>query len=163
MQTILGIAQVLIAISMTVIILIQKGAGAAAGSGFGAGASGTVFGARGSGNFLSRSTAVLATSFFLISFILAMLAGKSVDPNAEQDIGVMTGVEEASQQQDTPTAQELGLAPPQGDVVDSGALDVPTVINEIQESAGEVPVPQVESVEADAAVTDEPTDPDGNQ
>ena len=51
---------VLIAIAMIVLILLQRGAGAAAGSGFGGGASATVFGARGSANFLSRSTVVPA-------------------------------------------------------------------------------------------------------
>jgi len=58
---------VLIAVAMIVLILLQRGAGAAAGSGFGGGASATVFGARGSANFLSRSTAVLAALFFLLS------------------------------------------------------------------------------------------------
>ncbi len=55
-------------------VLLQRGKGAEAGTGFGAGASGTVFGARGSANFLSRTTAVLATVFFVTSLALAYLA-----------------------------------------------------------------------------------------
>ena len=56
LDILLNVFYVLIAISMIVLILLQRGAGAQAGSGFGAGASGTVFGARGSANFLSSST-----------------------------------------------------------------------------------------------------------
>ncbi len=67
------IAHVLIAASIIGLVLVQKGKGADAGAGFGAGASGTVFGARGSANFLSRSTAVAATLFFVSSLGLAYL------------------------------------------------------------------------------------------
>jgi protein translocase, SecG subunit len=56
-----------------VLILLQKGKGADMGSAFGAGASGTLFGAKGSANFLSRTTAVLATVFFITSLTLAYL------------------------------------------------------------------------------------------
>ena len=62
-----NVVYVIVAIVMIGLILMQKGAGAQAGSSFGAGASGTVFGARGSANFLSRSTSVCATLFFIIS------------------------------------------------------------------------------------------------
>ena len=64
---------VLIAIIIVVLVLLQKGKGADMGSAFGAGASGTLFGAKGSANFLSRSTAVLATIFFITSLTLAYL------------------------------------------------------------------------------------------
>jgi preprotein translocase subunit SecG len=62
-----NVVYVVIAIVMIALILMQRGAGAQAGSSFGAGASGTVFGAQGSANFLSRSTAVCASLFFIIS------------------------------------------------------------------------------------------------
>jgi preprotein translocase subunit SecG len=67
------IAHVLIAASIIGLVMLQKGKGADAGAGFGAGASGTVFGARGSANFLSRSTAVMAALFFATSLGLAYL------------------------------------------------------------------------------------------
>jgi preprotein translocase subunit SecG len=67
------IAHVLIAASIIGLVMLQKGKGADAGAGFGAGASGTVFGARGSANFLSRSTAVMAALFFTSSMGLAYL------------------------------------------------------------------------------------------
>ena len=72
-NTLLLIAHVLIAAAIIGLVMLQKGKGADAGAGFGAGASGTVFGARGSGNFLSRSTAIAATAFFATSMGLAYL------------------------------------------------------------------------------------------
>jgi len=73
--TILVVVQVVVAISLVGLILIQHGKGADAGAAFGSGASGTVFGSQGSANFLSRSTAALATVFFVISLSLAYLVG----------------------------------------------------------------------------------------
>src|SRR5919197_2917986 len=67
----LNVIYVLIAIAMIALILMQRGARAQAGSGFGAGASGTVFGARGASNFLSKSTKWLAVAFFVISLFMA--------------------------------------------------------------------------------------------
>lgn len=97
--TLANVLYVLVAVAMTVLILLQRGAGAAAGSGFGAGASATVFGARGASNFLSKSTAVLAALFFILSLGMAMYAtkmanGGSVD--ADSDLGVMDVVPAAS-------------------------------------------------------------------
>ena len=58
---------VLVALAIIGLVLLQHGKGADMGSGFGGGASGSLFGATGSANFLSRTTAVLATIFFLLS------------------------------------------------------------------------------------------------
>jgi preprotein translocase subunit SecG len=81
---------VLSAISMIVLILLQRGAGAAAGSGFGGGASATVFGARGSANFLSKATKWLAVVFFSISLGLAVYATKPhAAATSADDLGVM--------------------------------------------------------------------------
>ena len=83
---------VLIAVAMIVLILLQRGAGAAAGSGFGGGASATVFGARGSANFLSRSTAVLAALFFLLSLGMGIYLGRpDTGARPADDLGVMAG------------------------------------------------------------------------
>lgn len=71
MFTVLVVVQVLVSVSLIGLILIQHGKGADAGAAFGSGASGTVFGSRGSANFLSRATGVLATLFFLTSLSLA--------------------------------------------------------------------------------------------
>jgi preprotein translocase subunit SecG len=92
-DTILQIVYILITIAMVALILLQRGAGAQAGSGFGAGASGTVFGARGSTNFLTTATKWLAVAFFGLSLFMAWKAVNLNTPAAEAaDIGVMSGV-----------------------------------------------------------------------
>ncbi|MCC7198949.1 MAG: preprotein translocase subunit SecG [Gammaproteobacteria bacterium] len=70
---------VFLCIAIVALVLLQRGKGADAGAGFGSGASGTVFGARGSATFLSKSTAVVATLFFVTSLSLAYLAGRPSD------------------------------------------------------------------------------------
>lgn len=80
LQKIFLIGHVFIAVSLILIVLLQRGKGAEAGAAFGAGASGTVFGARGSANFLSRTTKVLAVLFFASSVSLAYLGSKNVTP-----------------------------------------------------------------------------------
>ena len=64
MQVAILMVHVVIAVALVVLILLQQGKGAEAGAAFGGGASQTVFGSRGSGNFLSRTTGILAAGFF---------------------------------------------------------------------------------------------------
>ena len=61
------VLQVFLAVLLVGLVLIQQGKGATAGAGFGGGASGTVFGSRGSGSFITRMTAIIATFFLLNS------------------------------------------------------------------------------------------------
>ena len=70
------VTHVLVALAIIGLVLLQHGKGADMGSGFGGGASGSLFGATGSANFLSRTTAFLATIFFLLSLALAYVATK---------------------------------------------------------------------------------------
>ncbi len=74
METILLVIHVLLSISIIGLVLLQRGKGAEAGAALGGGASATVFGASGAANFLSRTTAILATAFFISSLSLAYLA-----------------------------------------------------------------------------------------
>lgn len=76
LHTVLLVLQVLVAISLIGLILIQHGKGADAGAAFGSGASHTVFGAQGSSNFLSRTTAILAFIFLTNSLGLAYIASQ---------------------------------------------------------------------------------------
>src|SRR4051812_21468605 len=69
--TVLLAVQMLTAIGMIGLILIQHGKGADMGAAFGSGSSGSLFGAAGSANFLSRTTAVLASVFFVCTLALA--------------------------------------------------------------------------------------------
>src|SRR6185369_518779 len=68
------IVHVVVALGIIGLVLLQHGKGADMGSGFGGGASGSLFGATGSANFLSRATAILAAVFFASSLGLAYLA-----------------------------------------------------------------------------------------
>ncbi|HJV06907.1 MAG TPA: preprotein translocase subunit SecG [Chromobacteriaceae bacterium] len=71
----LVVVQMLAAIVMIGLVLVQHGKGADMGASFGSGASGSLFGATGSANFLSRSTAVCASLFFVATLALAFLSG----------------------------------------------------------------------------------------
>lgn len=74
LTTVLIVLHVIVALGIIGLVLLQHGKGADMGSGFGGGASGSLFGATGSANFLSRSTAVLAALFFILSLALAYTA-----------------------------------------------------------------------------------------
>jgi len=83
--SILLVVQVVVALTLIALILVQHGKGADAGAAFGSGASSTVFGSRGSANFLSRATGVLATVFFLNSLGLAYLVSNQPAPTSVMD------------------------------------------------------------------------------
>jgi preprotein translocase subunit SecG len=78
LQTVLFVVQVLVSAGLIGFILLQQGKGADAGAAFGSGASSTVFGARGSGNFLTRTTSVLALIFLINSLVLSYMASQQI-------------------------------------------------------------------------------------
>jgi preprotein translocase subunit SecG len=88
LTTLLVVVQVVSAIGIIVLVLLQHGKGADMGAAFGSGASGSLFGATGSANFLSRSTAVVATVFFVATLGLAY-TGTAVKRPAGDSGGVM--------------------------------------------------------------------------
>lgn len=69
------IIHIILGIGIVGLVLMQHGKGADAGATFGGGGSGSVFGAQGSASFLSRTTAIFATLFFITSLSLAVLSG----------------------------------------------------------------------------------------
>jgi len=85
MDAVLLIIHVLIAVALIALVLLQQGKGADMGAAFGAGASQTVFGSTGSGNFLSRTTAILATAFFITSLALAYFATSGSEVTSVMD------------------------------------------------------------------------------
>ena len=89
------IAHIIISAGIIALVLLQRGKGADAGAAFGAGASGTVFGAKGSANFLSRTTAVLATLFFITSLSLAFLGSRQQSSESLMD-SLVTPAEDIS-------------------------------------------------------------------
>lgn len=123
LQTLLMVSHVLLAVGLIVLILLQHGKGADAGAAFGGGSSSSVFGARGSGSFLSRATAVLATLFFVVSLALAIMASRpatapSVLPGVPQEPASTAPAERAP----APTGDDAAPAAP---VPQNGTGDVP--------------------------------------
>ncbi|WP_404402305.1 preprotein translocase subunit SecG [Idiomarina seosinensis] len=102
MYEVLLVAFLVVAVVLIGFIMIQQGKGADMGASFGSGASNTVFGSSGSGNFLSRSTAVLAIVFFILSLVLGNLS-TSVSDGAEDfsDLSIPT-----EEQMQTPAEEE---------------------------------------------------------
>jgi preprotein translocase subunit SecG len=135
---VLNIFHVLIAISMIAFILIQKGAGATAGAAFGSGASGTVFGSRGAGNFLSRTTWVLAALFCLISLTMAVMASRaSLTPETDLGVVATTPVTEEVTEQATP---DMPIVIKAADPSDMPSIDAVIAQPAVDESAGDMPV-----------------------
>jgi preprotein translocase subunit SecG len=110
------------------LVLLQRGKGAEAGTGFGAGASGTVFGARGSANFLSRATGVLATVFFITSLALAYLSTQRAAPTSLLDSPAQT----APAPQAPTSTQPPASTPAQPGATPPAATDLPQLPKDSQ-------------------------------
>lgn len=88
----------LVAIGLIGLIMLQQGKGANMGASFGAGASATLFGSSGSSNFMSRTTAILATLFFIISLALGNISSKGQNKvNSEWDDLSLPATEKVAQ------------------------------------------------------------------
>lgn len=115
METLIWVLHVLAAISIIVLVLLQHGKGADMGAAFGSGSSGSLFGASGSANFLSRATAALAALFFITSLGLTYLS-----TNTTESGGVM---ERAVPVQPAKPAEAVPAAPADGGA--SRATEIP--------------------------------------
>jgi preprotein translocase subunit SecG len=82
LKTLIIVVQLLSAVGIIGLVLLQHGKGADMGAAFGSGASGSLFGATGSANFLSRTTAVLAAVFFVTTLALTYLGSYKSQPSA---------------------------------------------------------------------------------
>ncbi|HSU43887.1 MAG TPA: preprotein translocase subunit SecG [Casimicrobiaceae bacterium] len=90
LQSAVLVAHVLAALSVCGFVLLQHGKGADMGAAFGGGSSGSLFGAAGSANFLSRTTAILATVFFVTSITLTWFGSQhGTVPQGVMEKGVM--------------------------------------------------------------------------
>ena len=98
------VLQIISAVVVIVLVLMQHGKGADLGAAFGSGASGSVFGATGSANFLSRSTAVAATIFFCSTLALTLASGAFSKGSVQPESGVLSTVE------NTQASQEHGIS-----------------------------------------------------
>ena len=121
LTTLLIVVQVIAAIAVIVLVLLQHGKGADMGAAFGGGASGSLFGATGSANFLSRSTGVVASVFFVATLGLAYTSTETKRPVSETG-GVM-GVPAT-----TPAPAPKDIPTPSGQAPQSApAVTVPAV------------------------------------
>lgn len=131
MFTVFIIIQVLLALSIIGLVLLQQGKGADMGAAFGAGASGSVFGARGGGSFLSRATAILAALFFANSILLSsplIRNEQSANGSVTQSV-TSQPVEEV----EVPVVEEEST---EEIVVDQAPADVPDVPGDTTEAEG---------------------------
>lgn len=165
-HTVLLVLQVLVAVSLIGLILIQHGKGADAGAAFGSGASHTVFGAQGSGNFLSRTTAILAFIFLSNSLGLAYLASQRVQSSRslmDQPVVVQPATSPASDVVNdipveplSPAVNEIPAAPVANvsEVPAEPAIDVPVIdsaalqVDPAEPPSVEVTVPAEPAVKA---------------
>lgn len=112
--TVLLAVQILSALGMIGLILVQHGKGADMGAAFGSGASGSLFGASGSSNFLSRSTGIAAAVFFVATLALSFISSR---PIASGGAGVMDQIPTtpaAPAPPQNPTSQSQPATPAQG-------------------------------------------------
>ncbi|MES9863689.1 MAG: preprotein translocase subunit SecG [Candidatus Thiodiazotropha sp. LLP2] len=157
MQTILTVFHIFLAIGLVGLILIQHGKGADMGAAFGSGASGTVFGSKGSGSFLTRATAILAALFFVTSMVMAYFAVQTNEPEGLMErIDAAPVIEAPAPESDLPAVPGTGSS-------DLPAIPAPDATRETQSE--DLPVaPASVSDTAAADVTDaEPVVPADSQ
>ena len=133
LHTMLLISHVLISAGIIALVLLQRGKGADAGAAFGSGSSGTVFGAKGAANFLSRSTAVLATLFFVTSLSLAYLGSQRQESTSLMDAGA--GAVTLMPTDDAASSTQEGLP------------ELPGIGDSVTEDAPAAPAPQPEGAQ----------------
>ncbi len=126
METVILIVHVLAAIGVISLVLLQQGKGADMGAAFGSGASSTVFGSQGSSSFITRSTAILATVFFITSLALAVFSSRGVDNASVTESAVTEMVDsEAPVAEDMPSAPQAPAAEAASDMPAAPAADMP--------------------------------------
>jgi preprotein translocase subunit SecG len=136
MEQLLLIVYVLLSAAMIGLILLQQGKGADMGASFGSGASQTVFGSAGTGNVLSRSTAILAALFFAASVGLALVAKHKAEALRDANIPVPAVVETRDVPElpavpagrsgvEVPQAQDIPSAPAEPQAPAGGSDDIP--------------------------------------
>jgi preprotein translocase subunit SecG len=99
----------IVAIALVALIMLQQGKGADMGASFGAGASGTLFGSSGSSNFMTRTTAILATLFFIISLALGNINSNKTSKGSEWEN--LSAPEKAEQSQPAEPAKPTSDIP----------------------------------------------------
>jgi preprotein translocase subunit SecG len=151
MFSFLLVIQILVSVSIIALVMLQHGKGADMGAAFGSGSSGTVFGARGSGSFLTRATGILAAIFFINCIVIA----SPLLRNTERTVGgVADQLEQQVQQQQQQQQQQAEQAAVDIPEVPSAAA-VETAVEAGTEAATEA-TQSAPAVEKPAAVEEKP-------
>jgi preprotein translocase subunit SecG len=141
LSTIAVVIQVLSAIGVIVLVLLQQGKGADMGAAFGSGSSGSLFGATGSANFLSRMTAVLATVFFVSTLALAFFANSRTQTRAPTS--VMDAVKTPAPATPDPAgAASIPGAPASGGGVPASPTQTAPGVDTLQKNEGANAIPK---------------------
>jgi preprotein translocase subunit SecG len=143
MLSVLMVVQVLSALAIIVLVLLQQGKGADMGSAFGSGSAGSLFGASGAANFLSRTTKYAAVVFFISTAGLAYVTHKNAGGEPAADTGVMQNFQAP---QDRSVPQVPGAAAPAGSSVPGAP-------------AGSAPAPAAAPAKPDASIPAAPAAP----
>ena len=133
MDIILLVLHVFLSLGIITLVLLQKGAGASAGAAFGGGGggAGSVFGATGSANFLSKTTAIFAIGFFVNSLVLAYLAAnREVQTDSVMDVLI-----------EQPVAEEVIEVPGAAEVPAPEGLAIPEAVAPDEVTGDDVPPP----------------------
>ena len=141
LQTLVLVVHVLAAIAICGFVLLQHGKGADMGAAFGGGASGSLFGASGSANFLSRTTAILAALFFATSVALTWFASQHGAPVGimEKAAAEQTAVPAPAAPASQPPAGDAGKAAPAGEPGSPGSSQVPGAAPAAPAAAAQAP------------------------
>jgi preprotein translocase subunit SecG len=137
LETMILVMHLLVAVAICGFVLLQHGKGADMGAAFGSGSSGSLFGAAGSANFLSRTTAILAAVFFASSLGLTWFGSSRGTPSGVMHQGVMEKT--APKTSDVPAAP--GALPGAAPAVPPGAdpVKAPTLPAPEGSKSGDVP------------------------
>ncbi len=124
MDIILLVLHVVLSLGIITLVLLQKGAGASAGAAFGGGGggAGSVFGATGSANFLSKTTAIFAVAFFINSLVLAYIAANR-EIQSESVLDAL--IEQPTTELSVPAPSENSIDVPMADIPAADNVDVP--------------------------------------
>ena len=104
MHTLVLVLHVVAAIGIIVLVLLQHGKGADMGAAFGSGSAGSLFGSAGASNFLSKTTAILAASFFVTSLGLTYLGSPTRTGGVTESLAVPAGKTDAKTAAPAPSA-----------------------------------------------------------
>jgi len=126
MYEILIVVYLVVALALIGLVLIQQGKGSDMGASFGAGASATLFGSNGSGNFLTKTTAILATLFFVISIFLGGMTSNTIKAEDDwNDLSVPVETKTTAPETDMPAINNADSDVPVTPAGENKSTDVP--------------------------------------